>query len=829
MDLLDSIDPVAPEHSDAWLRMKIGMSTSLAFVESEQLGFAEGLARLDAVRELIHAHAQPAVRAELSAPVDHNYGLLLANAGRDEDSIDHLDAAIAYKEAKLAAAADPAPVVASLMNTLSVRSRALTHLGDISRARADLDWAIRLTEQHALPLHNAVARRSLGALELRIGNVPAALRCYDESERAYTSRGLGVPVMLRLDHVEALLTAGLADEAGRQLDEVLPAMRAQRSASRELAYAELFRANAAMLTDDVELARRLAKSAERRMRRWGCQTCVANAATLALRADVRDALRSGTVPPRLPARAARVALSMSAPRLAQQASVARMLAARLEIRRNNLGRAAELLRQVPRPGQLTSIDYRLLRRLCRAELAAAERHRAKALAEISAGFTELDRVRDRMGGLELVSGAALHGRDLADLAERLVLAEDNPKRLFHWRERTRAQSYRYEPLPDTADPELAQRVAELRSLTQSVLQAQHDQRSITALRGRHTARLRDAQRLGWHAGRRGKPRPVATLTEVADQLGGRALVSFTACDDDLVALVVVERDARIVRLGSAAQAAERARMLNVDVNTLAPDELPAPLAEAITRSAGTQAGLLDAQLIAPLADLLGQRGLVIVPTDVLYAVPWGVLPSLHSRPVVVAPSATAWLAAERATAPRSRKVVLVRGPGLRAAHAEIDKLATHYRAATLKSGAAATIRPVLRALDGAKLAHIAAHGAHEPENALFSRLELTDGALLAYEVAELRRPPRQVVLAACELALNRVRPGDEPLGFASALLASGSQTVIAPLSKVGDQASAAAMDDFHRALADGASPAVALADAVAIEPMRRPFVCLGSG
>jgi CHAT domain-containing protein len=139
------------------------------------------------------------------------------------------------------------------------------------------------------------------------------------------------------------------------------------------------------------------------------------------------------------------------------------------------------------------------------------------------------------------------------------------------------------------------------------------------------------------------------------------------------------------------------------------------------------------------------------------------------------------------------------------------------------------VKSVLRALDGAKLAHIAAHGAHEPENALFSRLEMTDGALYAHEMAGLKQPPRQVVFAACELALNRIRPGDEALGFASALLASGSRTVIAPLSRVGDQASAAAMDDYHRSLAGGASPATALADAIAIDPFRRPFVCLGAG
>ncbi len=818
MERLDSIHPVAPEHHDDWLRTRIRLSTLLAFVESEELGFAEGLARLDDVRGLIQTFADPSTRAELTGSLDHNAGLLLMGAGRNEDSIAYFDAALAHKESRLARVADPATLIEPILNTLSTRGWACTRLGDVGRARTDLDRARGLAEQYELPIPAADVQRSLGTLELRVGNVPAALRYYNDSERAYRQRGLDVPAPLRLDHSEALLTAGLADEASELLDIVIAAMREQRSAPRELAYAELFRAAAGLLRDEVGLARRLARSAQRRMRRWGCQTCVANAAILGLRADARDALLSGDVPARLPGRAVRLAESMSAPRLADQAAVARMLAARLETCRGNLERAAELLRQVPRPGQLTPIDYRMLRRLCRAELAATQGHRAKALAEISSGLTELDRVRDRMGGLELVSGTAMHGEQLADLAVRLVLADSNSRRLFDWLERTRAQTYRYEPVAvAVADPELAERVAELRS------------HPIAELRAKHAERLHEVQRLGWHAGQRGKPRPAATLPDVAEQLGGHALVSFAASNDRLVAVVVIDGAARTVRLGSASDAGNSAGMLNADVNALAPDNHPAQLAEVIARSARKQAGLLDAQLLAPLAGLLGDRDLIVVPTGALYAVPWGVLPSLRSRSVVVAPSATAWLAARRAGSSRPPKVVLVRGPGLPAARGEIDKLALHYRNATQKYGPSATIKSVLVALDGATLAHFAAHGAHEPENVLFSRLELADGALFAHEIAGLRHPPRQVVLAACELALNRIRAGNEPLGFASALLASGSQTVVAPLSRVGDQASAAAMDDYHRGLAGGASPAVALADAVAVDPLRRPFVCLGSG
>ena len=829
MGLLDSIHPVSPEYHEDWLVVRIRLSCSMAALASETSGgVASGLAGLDDVRLLIQAVTDPSLRAELSGAVDHNYGLLLTAIGRNEDSIAYFDSALEHQKVRRARSVDPEALIGVFLGTLGTRGLAYTRLGDVRRAREDFAQAITIAEEHQLPLHASDVRRLLGSLELKTGDVPIALRLFKESEHAYNEHGVEVPPLLRLEQAQALMTAGLADKAATHLDEVLPVMREQHSTNRDLGGVELFRAVAALMDDDLGLARLWASSARRRMLRMGCQTCVADATIVGLRADVRDALKTGDIPAALISGVLRAANAMPS-RLAEQAGLARMLATRLEIARGKLKRAAELLAQVPRPGQVTSIDYRMLRRLCRAELAAAEGNQRKALTEIRAGLTELDRVRDRMGGLELVSGTALHGQELADLAVKLVLAGANAKRLFDWLERTRAQTYRYEPLADSEDPELADRVAEVRGLSQAIHQAQHDGHPTAALQARHAERLREAHRLGWHSGRWGKPRPVADLADVVQQLGERALVSFASSGDELVAVIVAGGTSRLVRLGSTAQAAQSARTLNADLDALAPDNLPPMLVTAVLSSARKQADRLDEQLIAPLTESLGDRELVIVPTGALYAVPWGVLPSLHSRPTVVAPSATAWVAAEHTETPRARKVVLVRGPGLLAAQGELDKLAAHYGTAKVLDGKRATVKSVLRALDGAKLAHIAAHGAHEPENALFSRLEMTDGALYAHEMAGLKQPPRQVVFAACELALNRIRPGDEALGFASALLASGSRTVIAPLSRVGDQASAAAMDDYHRGLAGGASPATALADAIAIDPFRRPFVCLGAG
>ncbi|WP_410652860.1 CHAT domain-containing protein [Amycolatopsis sp. cmx-4-54] len=827
--LLDSIRPVAPEHHDDWLATRIRLTCTIVALSSETAGEVKaGIAGLDEVRLLLESVSDPLLRAELGGQLDHNYALLLMAAGRNEESLAYFDSSIGQKNVALASAENPAPLLGPYLGTLATRGLANTRLGDVRKARDDLTRSIELAERHDLKAQAADVMRPLGSLELRVGNVPAALRVFTKGEHIYRALDMKVPPLLRLAQAQALLTAGLAEEAGGHLDEVLPAMLAQRSISRDLADVELYRASAALMSDDLELARSYAASARRRMLRWGCQTCVANATIVGLRADVQEALRTNVIPPTLTSRALRAANGMPMPRLADQAALARMLAVRVELRKGKRKRAAELLDRIPRPGRLTSVDYRMLRRLCRAELAVAEGDKTRALAEIRAGLTELDRVRDRMGGIELVSGTALHGRELADLAVKIVLERADAVRLFGWTERTRAQSYRYEPVM-AADPELAERVGEVRGLDQAIHQAQHDGHPTAALRSKHAERLREAHRLGWHTGRWGRPRPVARLTEVAGELDERALVSFASSGDDLVAMVVVGGRCELVRLGSAERAAESARTLNIDLDALAPDRLPSPLVQSVLASARKQAERLDGQLIRPLEALLGDRGLVVVPTGPLFAVPWGVLPALRSRPIVVAPSATAWLGAERAATPRARKVVLVRGPGLVGTRGELDKLATHYRAAHTLAGADATVSSVLRALDGAKLAHIAAHGAHEPENALFSRLELADGALFAHEMAGLAQPPAQVVFAACELALNRIRPGDEVLGFASALLASGSRTVIAPLSRVGDEAAAAAMDDYHRGLAEGAGPATALADTIAVDPFRRPFVCLGAG
>jgi CHAT domain-containing protein len=174
-------------------------------------------------------------------------------------------------------------------------------------------------------------------------------------------------------------------------------------------------------------------------------------------------------------------------------------------------------------------------------------------------------------------------------------------------------------------------------------------------------------------------------------------------------------------------------------------------------------------------------------------------------------------------------VVLAYGPGLPHAEAEIDDLAQRYPLAKPLVGADATAQAVAEALDGAQLAHIAAHGRFRSDNPLFSSLELADGPLTVYDLEGIRQAPATLVLSACDAALSGIRPGDELMGVASAVFALGTRTLIASVAPVGDAETRELMNVFHDALGRGLTPALALVKAQQAVPDARGFVCFGAG
>jgi CHAT domain-containing protein len=82
-----------------------------------------------------------------------------------------------------------------------------------------------------------------------------------------------------------------------------------------------------------------------------------------------------------------------------------------------------------------------------------------------------------------------------------------------------------------------------------------------------------------------------------------------------------------------------------------------------------------------------------------------------------------------------------------------------------------------------------------------------------------------------------VRPGDELMGLASALLSLGTSTLVGSVIPVPDDTTRALMREFYRAQRGGLGPAAALATAQAQTVDERHntlataagFVCLGAG
>src|SRR5262249_58225497 len=122
-------------------------------------------------------------------------------------------------------------------------------------------------------------------------------------------------------------------------------------------------------------------------------------------------------------------------------------------------------------------------------------------------------------------------------------------------------------------------------------------------------------------------------------------------------------------------------------------------------------------------------------------IPWWILPTGAGRPASVAPSAALWHDARTAASSPRSGTVLVCGPGLAHAPAEIAALADLHPGAHVLTGPAARSDQVLRALDGADLAHIAAHGTFRADNPQFSALDLADGPLTGYDLERMRRGP----------------------------------------------------------------------------------------
>jgi len=743
--------------------------------------------------------------------------------GREGDALGILDDAVGQLEG------DPAET-ATLATSLLNRSFAHLNLGQVRRARADLVWCRRIATAEGHDLIAAKALHNLGYCDLLAGDIPAALQLFNAAANVYRLSAPGFLLVLAVDKAAALLAAGLAGDAASELDAAMASSRRQRL-DQNLAEAQLARAQAALAAGELAGARRWAAAAERRFRQRGNDAWACLAELTRLRARFTSPGRRAPIA----AEALLLAERLRGYGLANDADMAELLAARALLAAGRPDEARRRLAAVRRREAEVPLAVSLLRRLVRAELAEREEQPGAALAELRAGLALVQARRGRLGSLDLQTGTAALGADLADSGLRLALDRESAPLVFAWLERSRAQAFRVRPVRPPADPQAATAVAELRQLGYLIRHAELTGNRDPAMMARRTELQREIREHGWQASGLGKATAQASLGEVSAALehSGQTLVGILARPGQMLAVVVRRGSARLIGLGDFEAAVEAARRLNADFDILAGRRLPAQLEAVIRESIRHQAETLTAEIVAPLRGSIGDGAVVFVPAGPLASIPWGVLPGLRGRPVTVSPSASSWLAAWRrgqaeAALPPAQSPLLVAGPDLEHATREVTEIAKTYSGCRPLLAGTATVSATLRALDGAPLAHLAAHGHHDQENFLFSNVDLADGPLMAYDIQQLAAAPRHVVLSSCDVGRTVVRPGEEILGFTAALLYIGTATVTSSVTRVGDDAAVGIMTAYHRLLAAGTRPAEALAKATATEPFS-PFVCFGGG
>jgi CHAT domain-containing protein len=327
--------------------------------------------------------------------------------------------------------------------------------------------------------------------------------------------------------------------------------------------------------------------------------------------------------------------------------------------------------------------------------------------------------------------------------------------------------------------------------------------------------------------------PRLDLAELTVALGDRALVELVALDGRLHALVMVRGRVAHRVLGPVDETLRELAALRFGVRRLVLRYGSAASRRAAADGVRHACGRLDGLLLAPVADLIGDRPLVLAPTGDLHALPWPMLDHCRDRSLSVVPSSALWWQAS--TRPRpGGAVVLVAGPAPEHAADEVAAVGARLGGAVVLSGTRAKVTTVLSTLDGAGTAHIASHGSFRADNPLFSYVQLVDGPMTVYDLSALSRPPGLIVLSACDSGLSAVHPGDELQGLSAALLGLGATAVVASLGPVDDEATRRLMVDFHDRLPAGDGPASALAAAQAALPREDSatggsFVCLGAG
>lgn len=684
---------------------------------------------------------------------------------------------------------------------------------DLAAALTDFSSSFTAYREAGDEYGSAKAVHNLGYAHFLAGDLVAALRGLDSAYPAFEAEGPIMTAMADQDRAEVLMAAGLHEQGAAALETAAEAYGRRRLYQRR-GEAELALARSLLLRDPKR-AGAAARDALRRFRRTGARAWEVRADAVLLGAEVEAGGRGLG----LAQRGALLAEELAGQGLRWEAALARIDVARVRVRRGDHDLARVHLRRVGGTRR-APITVRLLDRDVRAELATATGRRADALKHVRAGLSDLHAWQSSFGSLDLQTGVAGHGTRLGARGLSLAVQSRRADVLFEWSERARMLASRVQPVRPPEDEQIASDLAELREMAADG--ARRDPAREAELRQRVRERA-------WQHHGSGEFSDPVSLPELSSALDAdTALVAYVVTADAAVALVVTSAGPTWVDLARRDELEGLLGGLLPDLDMAAAD-MPDAMGSFVRAELAQRLDSLADLLVTPVLDAVGDRRAVLTPSGVLAGVPWTLLGGFVGRPLTVAQSATAWLS-RRSTSLRIASAGFVAGPRVARAEDEVTAAARMWDRATVLAGRDATAGAVTALADAVDVLHVAAHGRHSAENAMFAGLQLVDGPWFGYDIDRLRQVPDVVLLSACEVGRSTVRSGEELIGMTTAWLHAGARCVIASPAAINDQAAYDVLVAVHRRLAAGLDPAAALAEAVPVasaECPPVPLVCFG--
>jgi tetratricopeptide (TPR) repeat protein len=685
-----------------------------------------------------------------------------------------------------------------LWTARALNARAIVYLAVGSTRRADADFASagHLFTGAGQELEAIYTLHNRGVAAFYSGDLPTALSHLDMAASGYRTLNVSIP-SLAADRCAVLLAAGLAGDALAEADAAVRGIEHRHGQSTRKAELLLTAANCALAAARPQTAQDWAQAAYRLFRSQQSAWWQAHAA----RVLVQARFAAGAVSPALLREANRAATRLDALG-AGDATQAHLLAGRMAL---ELGRHDQAERHLlaaagsRRRGSPMSRAAGWLGEALRAQAAGNPR---RLLSACRHGLAVLDEHRLSSGSSELRAQASAHGAELATLAQRYAVRAGRPRLLLSWSERWRATALAVPAVRPVADAELQAALAALRDVTRRLENAESEGKPAATLRREqrrleNTVRSRTLRAPGGDAAG-----TVFSPADLLDELGPAQLIEIVEVDGTMYVLACGAGTVRQFAAGQAADAIRAADFARFALRRIARSRPEDDTGSALSILAAAGPRLQQA-LLGPAIRQLGDGPLVIVPSGKLHAIPWALLPALRDRVVSVAPSAAAWMRAHTAAEPERHNVTLARGPGLASDGAEVPAVARLYDDVTVLAGAEATAEKVLYELDGAWLAHVAAHGVFRADSPLFSSLRMHDGPLTVYDFERLRRAPYRMILSSCDSGALAPAGSDELLGLVSSLLPLGTAGIVAATLPLNDHAVVPVMVGLHRHLRAG--------------------------